>query len=78
MRSKKDGDVFYPTKMNGKKKLSDFFTDKKIPNEKRNEIPVVLTENKIVAVGNMRFSKEFQDTTKTGYKLEIKETPNAN
>lgn len=77
VRSKKDGDVFYPTKMNGKKKLSDFFTDKKIPNEKRNEIPVVLTENKIVAVGNMRFSKEFQDITKTGYKLEIKETPNA-
>jgi len=77
VRSKKAGDVFYPTKMDGKKKLSDFFTDKKIPNDKRNEIPVILAEGKIVAVGDMRYSKEFQDTTKTGYKIEIKETPNA-
>ncbi|MBR5808719.1 MAG: tRNA lysidine(34) synthetase TilS [Clostridia bacterium] len=74
VRSKKQGDIFYPTKMLGKKKLSDFFTDKKIPNEKRNEIPIILANGKIVAVGDMRFSKEFQDTKKTGYKIEIKET----
>lgn len=78
VRSKKAGDIFYPTKMNGKKKLSDFFTDRKIPNEKRNNIPIILSEGKIVAVGDMRFSKEFQDTGKTGYKIEIKETFNAN
>ena len=64
--------------MNGKKKLSDFFTDKKIPNEKRNEIPIILAEEKIVAVGDMRFSKEFQDSRRTGYKIEIKETFDAN
>lgn len=78
VRSKKTGDIFYPTKMNGKKKLSDFFTDKKIPNEKRNEIPIILAEEKIVAVGDMRFSKEFQDSRRTGYKIEIKETFDAN
>ncbi len=77
VRSKKAGDIFYPTKMNGKKKLSDFFTDKKIPNEKRSEIPIILADGKIIAVGDMRFSKEFQDTQKTGYKIEIKETFNA-
>ncbi len=77
VRSKKAGDIFYPTKMDGKKKLSDFFTDKKIPNEKRNEIPIVLADGKIVSVGDMRFSKGFQDTAKTGYKIEIKETFNA-
>ncbi|MBQ7986462.1 MAG: tRNA lysidine(34) synthetase TilS [Clostridia bacterium] len=74
VRNKMAGDVFYPTKMTGKKKLSDFFTDKKIPNEKRNEIPIVLADGKIIAVGDMRFSKEFQETKKTGYKIEIKET----
>lgn len=74
IRSKKQGDIFYPTKMLGKKKLSDFFTDKKIPNEKRCEIPIVLACGKIVAVGDMRFSKEFQDSKNAGYKIEIKET----
>ena len=78
IRSKKAGDSFYPTKMNGKKKLSDFFTDKKIPDKIRNEIPIILADGKIVAVGNMRFSKEFQDTGKTGYKIEIEEMLNAN
>lgn len=77
VRSKKKGDIFYPTKMTGKKRLSDFFTDKKIPKEKRNRIPIVLSNGKIVAVGDMRFSKEFQDSTKTGYKIEIKESFNA-
>ena len=74
VRNKMAGDVFYPTKLTGKKKLSDFVTDKKIPNEKRNEIPIVLADGKIIAVGDMRFSKEFQETKKTGYKIEIKET----
>ena len=77
VRSKKAGDIFYPTKMDGKKKLSDFFTDKKIPDKMRSQIPITLSKGKIIAVGNMRFSKEFQDSSKTGYKIEIEEIVNA-
>lgn len=77
VRPKKDGDIFYPTKMTGKKKLSDFFTDKKLTERQREETPLVLLGEEIVAVGDMRFSRNFQDSTKTGYKIKIEEMHNA-
>lgn len=77
VRNKRAGDVFYPTKMTGKKKLSDFFTDKKVPLAERDKTPILVCENEIVAVGGMRFSRNFQDREKTGYKFEIKEMQNA-
>lgn len=72
-RNRISGDVFCPTKMNGTKKLSDFFTDKKMSMDERDKTPIILCGEKIVAVGDLRFSREFQDRTKTGYKIEIKE-----
>jgi len=78
VRSKRTGDVFYPTNMEGKKRLSDFFTDKKIPMSKRNKTPILLCGDEIVAVGDMRFSRNFQDDSKIGYKIEIKEMQDAN
>lgn len=59
MRSKADGDRFSPSGMKGTKKLSDFFTDAKIPREKRGEIPVLTADGKIFAVGNMRADNDF-------------------
>lgn len=73
VRSRLSGDVFYPCKMTGKKKLSDFFTDKKMTQEQRDKTPVLLCCGEIVAVGDLRFSRNFQDKNKTGYKIEIKE-----
>ena len=77
VRNKLAGDVFFPEKMTGKKKLSDFFTDKKVPLDERDKVPLFIFENEIVAVGNMRFSRNFQNKEKTGYKIEIKEEQNA-
>ena len=77
VRTKRDGDVFYPTKMTGKKKLSDFFTDKKLTEKEREETPLILLGKEIVAVGNLRFSRNFQDTSKVGYKIKIEEMRNA-
>ena len=77
VRSRMTGDIFYPDRMDGKKKLSDFFTDKKMTEEQRDKTPIILCGEEIAAVGNMRFSKNFQDKTKTGYKIEIKEAQNA-
>lgn len=77
VRNKEPGDVFYPTDMTGKKKLSDFFTDRKIPKSERDKIPVIICGGEIAAVSNMRFSRNFQDREKTGYKIEIKEEQNA-
>lgn len=77
VRSKMPGDVFYPLGMTGKKKLSDFFTDKKIPKKERERIPVLVCGESIVAVGNMRTDRRFCDKTKQGYKMEIKENMDA-
>lgn len=77
IRSRRAGDIFYPTGMTGKKKLSDFFTDKKIPKNKRDMVPVLTAGGEIVAVGNMRYDRRFSDKRKTGYKMEIKENVNA-
>ena len=73
VRNKVAGDIFYPTGMTGKKKLSDFFTDKKMSDSDRNKTPIFLLGDEIVAVGNVRFSRNFQDKSKTGYKIKIEE-----
>ena len=72
-RNRITGDVFCPVKMNGTKKLSDFFTDRKMTEDEREKTPIITCGGKIVAVGNFRFSREFQDKEKVGYKIEIKE-----
>lgn len=77
IRNKRAGDIFYPVGMTGKKKLSDFFTDKKIPKNQREKVPILTAGGEIVAVGNMRYDRRFSDKTKIGYKMEIKENANA-
>ena len=77
VRPKMQGDVIYPTKMTGKKKISDFFTDKKLTGKEREETPLIVCGEEIVAVGDMRFSRNFQDKTKAGYKIKIEEMHNA-
>ncbi len=58
-RKKENGDRFSPEGMKGSKNLSDFFTDNKIPAYKRDEIPVIICNNKIASVGNLRRDKDF-------------------
>lgn len=77
VRNKRQGDIFYPVGMTGKKKLSDFFTDKKIPKKQRDKIPLILVDKEIAAVGNMRSDRRFADCGKQGYKIEIKENADA-
>lgn len=77
IRNKRRGDVFYPVGMTGRKRLSDFFTDKKIPKNERDRVPILVAGDKIVAVGNMRRDRRFSDETKIGYIMEIKENANA-
>ncbi len=59
VRTRKEGDFFYPEGMGGKKKLKDFFIDMKIPKRLRDQIPILVSGNEIAAVGNMRRSRNF-------------------
>lgn len=57
VRNRKNGDYFYPTGMEGKKKLKDFFSDLKL--ERRDEIPIITNGEEIVWVVGLRSSKKF-------------------
>lgn len=77
IRSKKNGDFFYPCGMKGKKKLSDYFTDKKIPSRDRNKIPLLVQGENIVSIIGMRNDRRFNNSNFKEYKLELKEICNA-
>ena len=59
VRSRKTGDIFYPEKMVGKKKISDYFTDLKIPASKRDLVPILTCNDDIVWVVNYRKDRRY-------------------
>ena len=71
IRSRKNGDKFYPTRMNGKKKLKDLFIDLKIPKEERENIPVITHLDEILWVGGVRGDRRFEDLERSSVKLKI-------
>lgn len=76
IRHWKPGDKFSPLGMSGSKKLSDLFTDSKIPRMKKDHIPVLVSDNKIAWVTGIRSSENFKVTKKTKRILRIQCTPN--
>ena len=55
IRTRRDGDVF--TKFGGgTKSLNDYFTDKKIPLRLRDGIPLIVSGNKVLAIGGVEIS----------------------
>lgn len=77
VRNRKNGDIFFPTGMNGRKKLSDYFTDKKIPLSKRDEIPLLMQNEQIISVIGFRNDRRFSEKGKIEYKITIKELSDA-
>ncbi len=74
LRNWKTGDYFYPLGMEGKKKVSDFLTDIKIPAEKKKERLVLTNRNNIVWVVGLRLDDRYKVTpnTKNAYRLWIR------
>lgn len=65
IRNWNEGDYFYPIGMEGKKKLSDFFVDEKLPIFKKPTIPILESNGKIVWICGMRLDNRFKLTPKT-------------
>jgi tRNA(Ile)-lysidine synthase len=75
LRNWKPGDAFIPLGMKGKKKLHDFYIDKKIPRTERDKIPLLVADNgDIVWVVGKRINEKYKVTPITNriLKLQVK------
>jgi tRNA(Ile)-lysidine synthase len=60
VRNRRTGDWFRPPGLGGRKKLQDFFVDRKVPRERRDAIPLVVNErDRIVWVAGHSADAEF-------------------
>jgi len=57
VRSIEAGDYFQPLGMTGHQKLKKFLSNQKIPRSRRSQIPVLISQNKIVWVVGLRISQ---------------------
>ena len=71
IRHWKDGDSFVPFGMKGRKKLSDFFIDKKISRFDKEKIHILVSGEEVAWVMGLRSSESFKITPKTKKVLEI-------
>jgi tRNA(Ile)-lysidine synthase len=56
----------------GTKKLQDFFTDKKIPREQRDAIPLICDENALIWIVGEAVHEDYRATPQTKHILEIR------
>ena len=63
VRSRRQGDVFRPLGLRGRKKLQDFFVDRKVRRAERDRVPLVVDScNRIVWVAGYAVGEEFRVT----------------
>lgn len=73
MRSRRDGDFFYPLGLGGRKKVKDFLIDLKIPKSKRDTLPVLESDGVISAILCLRADDAYKVTKETKKILIISE-----
>lgn len=59
VRNREDGDLFHPAGMDGRKKLKEYFIDKKVPRGERGRVPIVVCGDDIVWVAGFRADGRF-------------------
>ena len=72
VRSRKDGDRFYPLGMKGAKKIQDFYVDQKIPLENRDLIPIIEASGRIVWIAGQRIDERAKVDSKTKKAVKLK------
>lgn len=72
IRTRQDGDIINPKGMKGSKKLKDYFIDKKVPKEKRDEIPLVTVDSEVIWIVGDRISEKYKADDNTKKVLIIK------
>lgn len=65
VRSWHEGDIIEPFGMHGRRKVSDLFTDAKVPVSKKHAIPLLVKNGRILWVAGIRASRYFPVTERT-------------
>lgn len=71
LRKWKQGDFFYPFGMKGKKKISDYFIDNKIPLPEKENILLLISDNQVIWVVGYRSDNRFKVGKTTNKILQI-------
>jgi tRNA(Ile)-lysidine synthase len=73
IRSRKEGDYFFPAGMKGRKKLKEYLIDHKIPRAEREKIPVLVDKNNgILWIIGLRMDERFRAKEDTKRRLVVK------
>lgn len=75
LRYREKGDTFKPLGFNHNKKLKDFFIDQKVDRNLRDQIPIILSNDKIIWLVGFRQSEEFKvdKEDKNIIKIEVRD-----
>ncbi|HZK35310.1 MAG TPA: tRNA lysidine(34) synthetase TilS [Bacillota bacterium] len=65
VRQRKNGDRFKPLGMKGRKKLKDYFIDKKIPKDQRDSVPLLADDDNIIWVVGYQMNDDYKLTNET-------------
>ena len=71
LRGAKPGDRFHPLGAPGSKKVSDFLSDQKIDRHTRGLVPVLCTDDTILALPGLRIDHRFRITDKTTHVIRV-------
>ena len=71
LRTRREGDVFVPSGLNGSKKVKKFFIDMKIPSHERDFYPLLVFNDEILAILPLRVNNKYKvnDTTEKILKI---------
>jgi tRNA(Ile)-lysidine synthase len=71
LRTFREGDRFTPLGMTGSVKVKDYFISRKIPADRRRQVPLLLTRGEIIWIVGERISDDFKVTTRTKRVLRV-------
>ncbi len=76
VRNRRQGDRFQPFGMQGTKKVKDYFIDKKVPQDQRNRIPLLISGDELMWVIGFNTNEKFriQNTTKRCLHLQYEKS----
>lgn len=72
LRCRQPGDKFQPLGTRGGQSIKKFFIDHKVPKEKRDELPLIVSDNKIIWVVGYRIEEKVKVNRQTSQILKIK------